>query len=194
MVRLKRDIPRLVEFLTRGIDGCRFSFYVISAAPQEVIQSALESIVPANHIYGTVLEYDGTTGEVTSIVRVPAGFGKVAVIEEIAAREHIGLDRIIYVGDGHSDLHSMLHVNNGDGFTISVSDNRRLAQVAKRTVLSDSAFSVVLPILEHVFGWHSSRIRTLFQSYGLPVQEWERIRTDLITFGEAPALDVPRVM
>ena len=26
-VRLKADIPRLVEFLQRGIDGCQFSFY-----------------------------------------------------------------------------------------------------------------------------------------------------------------------
>ena len=185
-VRLKGDIPRLVDLLQRGIDGCRFSFYVISAAPQDVIQSALEGIVPPDHIFGTVLEFDDATGEITSIARVPAGFGKVAVIEEIAAREQIALDRIIYVGDGHSDLHSMLHVNNRDGFTISVSENPRLARVAKRTVLSESAFSVILPVLEHVFGWHSSRIRTLFQSYGLPLQEWERIRTDLVTFGQGP--------
>lgn len=193
-LRLKRDIPRLVELLTRGIDGTRFAFYVVSAAPQEVVQSALEGIVPADHIYGTLFEYAEGSGEITAIARVPAGFGKVAALEEIAARERVPLDRIIYVGDGHSDLHLMLHVNNGDGFTISVSENRRLAQVAQRTVLSDSAFSVALPILEHVFGWHSSRIRTLFQSYGLPVQEWERIRTDLITFAEAPASEASGVM
>jgi HAD superfamily phosphoserine phosphatase-like hydrolase len=185
-VRLKADIPRLVDVLERGIDGCRFAFYVISAAPQEVIQSALEGVVPADHIFGTVLEFDELTGEITSIARVPAGFGKVAVMEEIVAREQIALDRIIYVGDGHSDLHIMLHVNNRDGFTIAVSENPRLARVAKRTVLGDSAFSVVLPVLEHVFGWHSTRIRTLFQSYGLPLQEWERIRTDLVTFGQGP--------
>src|SRR6478735_12489755 len=40
-VRLKRDIPRLLDFLDRGIDGDRFSFFVISAAPREVIQAAL---------------------------------------------------------------------------------------------------------------------------------------------------------
>ena len=188
-VRLKGDIPRLVDLLQRGIDGCRFSFYVISAAPQEVIQAALEGIVAPDHIFGTVLEFDDTTGEITSIARVPAGFGKVDVLEEIAAREQIALDRIIYVGDGHSDLHIMLHVNNRDGFTISVSENMRLARVAKRTVLSESAFSVILPVLEQVFGWHSSRIRTLFQSYGLPLQEWERIRTDLVTFGQGPVTE-----
>ena len=74
----------------------------------------------------------------------------------------------------------MLHVNNRDGFTISVSENRHLAQIAKRTVLSDNAFSVLVPLLEHVFGWQSAEIRGLFQSYGLPLQDWQRIRTDLV--------------
>ena len=43
---------------------------------------------------------------------------------------------------------------------------------------------VVLPALEDVFGWQSSAIRTLFKAYGLPLHEWERIRTDLLTFGQ----------
>src|SRR5687767_12754224 len=37
-VRLRSNIPALVDLLERGIDGNRFSFYVISAAPREVIQ------------------------------------------------------------------------------------------------------------------------------------------------------------
>ncbi len=36
-VRLRSHIPALVDLLERGIDGHRFSFFVISAAPQEVI-------------------------------------------------------------------------------------------------------------------------------------------------------------
>ena len=120
-----------------------------------MIQSALEGIVAPEHIFGTELDYDPVTGEIRSIARVPAGYGKVAVLEEIAGSMNIGSDRTIYIGDGSSDVHAMLHVNNRDGFTISVSENQHLAQIAKRTVLSDSAFSVVLPVLEHVFGWHS---------------------------------------
>ena len=42
----------------------------------------------------------------------------------------------------------MLHVNNRDGFTIAVSENRLLARIAQSTVLSDDAFSVMVPILE----------------------------------------------
>src|SRR6058998_1374419 len=44
-IRLKENI-RLLSQLLQDLDGHRFSFYVISAAPQEVIQSALEGIVP----------------------------------------------------------------------------------------------------------------------------------------------------
>src|SRR5918995_6173714 len=43
-VRLRSNIPALVEFLDRGIENFRFSFFVISAAPREVIQSALSGI------------------------------------------------------------------------------------------------------------------------------------------------------
>src|SRR6185436_12217416 len=45
-VRLKQGLPAFVEFLERGIDGNQFSFYVVSAAPREVVVSALEGIVP----------------------------------------------------------------------------------------------------------------------------------------------------
>ena len=179
-VRLKKDIPLLMNFLNQGINGARFSFYVISASPREVIQSALEGVVPPDHIFGTELEYEPDSGEIRSVTRVPAGYGKVAVLDEIKDSLKIPAERTIYVGDGRSDIHAMLHVNNRDGFTISVSENRDLAQIATRTVLSDNAFSVVVPLLEHVFGWHSAEIRGLFQSYGLPLQDWQRIRTDLV--------------
>src|SRR6266850_5754917 len=69
LVRLRNDIPALVEFLKRGLDGFQFSFFVISAAPQEVIQAALDGIVPADHIIGTEFEYDTDTGEVDWIRR-----------------------------------------------------------------------------------------------------------------------------
>lgn len=179
-VRLKRDIPQLMTLLNQGFAGCRFSFYVISASPREVIQSALEGIVAPDHIFGTELDYDPDTGEIRSIARVPAGYGKVAVLEQLEERLKVTSDRTIYVGDGRSDIHAMLHVNNRDGFTISVSENKHLAQIAKRTVLSDSAFSVVVPLLEQVLGWHSAEIRALFQLHGLPLQDWQRIRTDLV--------------
>ena len=88
-IRLKHAIPALVDFMTRGTAGCRFEFFVISAAPREIVISALDGIVPADHIYGTELEFDAHSGEVRSIQRVPAGYGKVAVIEELEHRLRI---------------------------------------------------------------------------------------------------------
>jgi len=77
-----------------------FSFYVISAAPQEIIQSALEGIVPPEHIFGTRFRYNESTGEVESIIRASAGWGKITVLEEIRAQLGISHDHIIYMGDG----------------------------------------------------------------------------------------------
>ncbi|PYR94707.1 MAG: haloacid dehalogenase [Acidobacteria bacterium] len=187
-VRLRSDIPALIEFLDRGLDGARFSFFVISAAPREVIQSALAGIVAPDQIFGTELEYDAESGEVRSIVRVPAGYGKVAVVEELETRLGIAPDRTIYVGDGSSDVHVMLHVNNRDGFTIAVSENKQLARIARSTVLSDNAFSVVVPILEQVLHWGSGEIRSLFETNGLTLHEWEKARTDRVTVRQAPQI------
>lgn len=190
-VRLKAAIPALVEFLERGVEGCRFSFYVVSAAPREVVVSALAGIVPPDHIFGTEFDYDAYTGEVRAITRVPAGYGKVAVLEELERRLGIFPDRVIYMGDGSSDVHVMLHVNNGDGFTIAVSENRQLARIARTTVLSDSAFSVLLPVLDQVLGMRTSQIRTLLESNGLMLHDWERARTDRVRILEVPAAPLP---
>jgi phosphoserine phosphatase len=184
-VRLKGAIHSLVEFLEKGFDGTRFAFFVISAAPREIVVSALADIVPADHIYGTALDFDPRTGEVRAITRVPAGYGKVAVIEDLENRLGIPPDRTIYVGDGSSDVHVMLHVNSRDGFTIAVSENKQLARVAQSTVLSDNAFSIVVPLLDQVFGWRTGRIRSLFEANGLELQEWEKARTDRVTIAES---------
>jgi HAD superfamily phosphoserine phosphatase-like hydrolase len=150
-VRLRRNIRALVDILARGIDGHRFSFFVISAAPREVILAALDGVVAPDHIFGTEFEYD-ESGEVRAIVRVPAGYGKVAVVEEVEDRLAIDPARTIYIGDGSSDVHVMLHVNNRGGHTIAVSENHQLARIAKSTILSDDASSVLAPILEKVLG------------------------------------------
>jgi predicted HAD superfamily phosphohydrolase len=146
-----------------------------------VIQSALEGVVPADHIFGTRFLYDPHSGEIQSVIRVPAGYGKVAVLEELQTQLQISHDRIVYTGDGSSDVHVMLHVNRRDGFTIAVSETKFISQIARRTVLSDDALSVLVPILEDIVGWDASRIRGLFEAYGLQLQEWNKVKTDWLT-------------
>lgn len=186
-VRLRHDIAALAAFLAHGTGSMRFSFHVVSAAPSEVIRSALAGVVPPENIFGTEFDYDPGSGEVRAIVRTSAGYGKVQVVEGLEQRLGTEPRHTIYVGDGSSDVHVMLHVNNRGGFTIAVSENRLLARIARTTVLSDSAFSIVVPVLEQLGGWSSPEIRSLFSSYGLSLDGWERARTDRVTVHEAAA-------
>jgi HAD superfamily phosphoserine phosphatase-like hydrolase len=185
-VRLKSGVADLVRFLRHGVKGYRFSFFVISAAPREIVTSALNGIVSPEHIYGAEFGFDESSGEVREIKRVPAGYGKVAVIEELQQRLEVPRDRVIYVGDGSSDVHVMLHVNNHDGFTIAVSDNRQLARIARSTVLSDNAFSVMVPVLDQLLDLRTGEIRELLERNGLHLEAWEKARTDHVQIGALP--------
>ena len=179
-IRLKENIALLYQILDGGIPGYHFDFYVLSAAPVEIVQSALEGIVPKEHIFGTEFQYKDT-GEIETITRATAGYGKVFTIDQLVSSAQIGPDHVVYTGDGSSDVHVMLHTNARDGYTIAVSDAKHVSMVAKRTVLSTNALAVLAPILEDIAGWDRLRIRQFFESYGIMIQEWDHVRTDWLT-------------
>ena len=179
-IRLKENIALLYQILDNGIPGFHFDFYVLSAAPVEIVQSALEGMVPKDHIFGTEFQYTAS-GEIETVTRATAGYGKVFIIDQLAERAQIGPDHVVYSGDGSSDVHVMLHTNARDGYTIAVSEARHVALVAKRTVLSTSALGALAPILEDIAGWDRPRIRQFFESYGIMIQEWDHVRTDWLT-------------
>src|SRR5216684_4439434 len=184
-IRLKHDVALFARALENLADGYKFHFNVISAAPQEIIQSALEGIVPPDRIFGTRFRYNEATGEVDSIIRASAGWGKITVLEELRASLGISHDSIIYMGDGSSDIPVMMHVNQYDGLTIAVSEAKFITRVAKRTVLSDNTMSVLVPVLEKVLRWDSARIRRFFATYGLTLLEWDKMRTDMLTIQDS---------
>jgi len=183
-IRLKENIKLLHEILDHGIPGYHFDFYVLSAAPVEVIRAALEGIVPPDHIFGTEFEYT-ITGEIDRIVRATAGYGKAAALDQIQTALQIGPDHVVYVGDGSSDVHVMLHVNMHGGFTIAASESKHVAQIARRTVLSDNALAMLVPILERIVDLERPEICEFFESHGVLVQEWDRVRTDWVTLRPA---------
>jgi 2-hydroxy-3-keto-5-methylthiopentenyl-1-phosphate phosphatase len=183
-IRLKDNIRLLYETLDQGIEGYNFDFYVLSAAPVEVIQSALEGIVPADHIFGTEFSYKAS-GEIDTILRATAGYGKVAVLDQLQSKLQIGPDHVLYAGDGDSDVHVMLDVNARDGFTIAVSETKHVAHIAARTVLSNDTLALLVPILEKIVGWHRPQIRAFFESRGFLIHEWDRVRTDWVTLRPA---------
>jgi HAD superfamily phosphoserine phosphatase-like hydrolase len=183
-VRVKRGIPAVLAFLASGVEDCRFSFFVISAAPREIVEAALSPAVPPHRIHATEFEYDEPTGEVRAIRCVPAGHGKVAVIEDLRRCHGIPPDRVVYIGDGSSDIHVMLHVNHRDGFTIAVSEHPQLTRIARSTVLSDHAFSVLVPLLEQVFHRPAQEIRAICEAHGLTLQDWGQSTTNRLILSE----------
>ncbi len=186
-VRLKRNVGMLTRILAEGIPGYRFDFYVVSAAPEDVVRSALHDLVPPEKIIGTRLGFDPESGEVDSIARVTAGYGKVAAVDELRLQLGIPGDRVVYVGDGSSDIHVMLHVNRGEGFTIAASEAGDIPRIAKRTIVSDDALSVLVPILEDIVGYSPGEVRAFFEHHGLLIQDWDRVRTDWLTIRAATA-------
>ncbi len=187
-VRLKPNIAALYEFLSQEVEGCHFDFYVISAGPVQIIRSALEGIVPADHIYGTEFEFN-EKGEIQRILQVTAGYGKVTAADRLLDELQLGSDRMIYVGDGSSDIHVMLHVNRRDGYTIAVSENKYLAPIAKRSIISENALAILIPILEDVVGWDAVAIRAVFEAKGFLIQQWDKVQTDLLTI--IPSRGIP---
>jgi 2-hydroxy-3-keto-5-methylthiopentenyl-1-phosphate phosphatase len=183
-IRLKSNIGLLYEILGSGIPDYKFDFYVLSAAPVEVIRAALEGLIPQDHIFGTQFSYT-PNGEIDTILKATAGYGKVAVLDALQRSLQIPPDHIVYAGDGSSDVHVMLHVNARDGFTIAVSETKYVAQIAKRTVLSDNAIAMLVPILEEIVQWDRIRIRELFESHGFLIHEWAKVSTDWLTIRNA---------
>lgn len=189
-IRLKKNIPMLVQML-QNLEGAEFTFHVVSAAPEEVIHAALEGVISAANIHGTRFDYHPETGEILGIRRVSAGYGKVAVLEEIRQALGVSYNRVVYVGDGSSDIHVMLHLNRNDGLTVAVSENRFITQIARRTVLSDDALSVAVPVMEEILGWDSARVRAFFEAHGVSLREWTKVRTDRLSFAGQPPSGAP---
>jgi len=161
-IRLKRNIALLAEFLKDGIDGFRFDFYVVSAAPWLVVHSALQGLVPADHIIGAHFGFSADTGEVESIIQVPAGYGKVAAVDSLRLptrrpeRSHCvrGRRKLRHSCDAARESGRWTH-DRGVG-------SRHIAQIARRTVISDDALSVLIPILEEIL-----RLRPVTDSPGV---------------------------
>jgi HAD superfamily phosphoserine phosphatase-like hydrolase len=177
--QLKNNVELFPRLLNEIDERHEFVFYVISAAPREMVVSALEGIVPPDRIFGTLFEYDAH-GQIVDVKRSTAGYGKVAVVDRLREEWNLSRDRIIYIGDGSSDIHVMLHVNRLDGLTIAVSENQYISQVARRIILSEDALAVVVPILEELFGWDSARIQARLEAEGFLVREWDKFQTDTL--------------
>ncbi len=180
VIRLRNNAKELFKILKGGIEDVKFMPYVISACPKPLIAKSLENILPENQIFGTDFKFD-TQGRIVDIERTAAGQAKVAIIDLLIDKNHIPREQVIYVGDGSSDLHVMLHVNVYGGFTIAVSPSPYLGHISKRTVLSDNALSVLAPILEFCLKYDQNQIKDFFTEIDHPIYKWNRAKTEWLT-------------
>lgn len=68
---------------------------------------------------------------------------------------------------------------------MAVSENKYIAPIAKRSILSEDALSPLIPVLEEIVGLTDPvSIRSLFESHGLQIQEWDKVKTDWLKIGE----------
>ena len=179
-IRLKPNLS-LLSRLLGAMKGHRFSFYVISAAPVEVIRSALNGIVPEDRIFGTRFRYEPGTGKIQSIDWVPAGYGKVACWRSCGGPSASATTVWSTSATGTPMSHVMLHVNRLGDLTIAASENRYLTPIARRTILSDDGLCVMIPILEEESPAGTPGGSGRFsQPTGLVLEDWDKIRTDTL--------------
>lgn len=177
--KLKKDVLELVKILNEGLNDRTFCFYVLSAGPQEIVEKALEGILPSDHIFGTRFVFDENNIAV-DIERTGAGHAKVSTLDMLKAREKVQRYRIIYVGDGASDVHVMLHVLSYKGYTISVSLTPYMGHICKRAIVSENALGVLIPILEDILLYDESHIRKFFEERHHAIQEWNTAKTEWV--------------
>ena len=178
-VVLKHNVRAFAQLLESIDSDCRFDLRVISAAPREIVEAALEGIVPSEHIFGTELVYDAA-GEIQGIEHCAGGYGKVALLDALRDKLEVNPRRIFYIGDGSSDIHVMLHLERLGGLTIAASENRHIQRVARRTLLSDDALGFVVPLLEEALGWSAEQIDEELERRGFVIQAWDRMRADAL--------------
>jgi len=181
-IRLKKHLSELIKLLNQGVKGKRFSTHVISAAPREVVRRSLEGILPPENVHGTSFIYN-KKGVVVDVEKAAAGAAKVDFLEMIRKKEKIPLDRVIYVGDGFSDMYTILYVRAYNGYTIGVTPASYLGSICKKTIISNDTLSLLAPILEDILGFSHEEVKSYFEKLGYPIQTWEKAKVEWFDFG-----------
>ena len=175
-VELKKGVTDLMKILAEGIDNYVFKTYIVSAAPKECVEKAVENILSPDNVYGTTFTYKN--GVAQDVERTNAGHAKVATLDMLKEKENISRDSIIYVGDGSSDVHVMLHIMSYDGYPITVSPSPYMGHICRRSVISDNVLSLLVPVLEDLLKYDHEKIRAYFEGRGHPILEWNRADTE----------------
>ncbi|HNX91668.1 MAG TPA: HAD-IB family phosphatase [Candidatus Omnitrophota bacterium] len=175
-ITLKKGVPELMSILAEGIDNFKFSTYIVSAAPKECVDKAVGHILPVENIYGTTFVYKNDV--IQDVERTNAGHAKVATLDMLKQKENVTRYAIVYVGDGSSDVHVMLHIMSYQGYTITVSPAPYMGHICRRSVISDNVLSILVPILQDMLKYDQGKVRKFFEDRKHPILEWNRADTE----------------
>ena len=166
-VELKKGVPELMKTLAEGFDNYRFSTHIVSAAPKECVEKAVEHVFPVDNIHCTNFIYKNNI--VQDVERTNAGHAKVSTIDMLKQKENVTRDAIIYV---------VLHIMSYNGYTITVSPAPYMGHICRRSVISDNVLSILVPILEDLLKYNQEKIRIFFEDRGHAILEWNRADTE----------------
>ena len=175
-IELKKGVPDLMKILSEGVNGHQFRPYIVSAAPRECVVKAVERIFPAESVYGTTFLYENNI--VKDVERTNAGHAKVSTIDMLKQKENVTRNDIVYVGDGSSDVHVMLHVMSYNGYSITVSPAPYMGHICRKSVISDNVLSILVPILGDMLKYDQEKVRVFFENRGHAILEWNRADTE----------------
>ncbi len=175
-INLKKGVTELMSLMAEGIDDYRFATYIVSAAPKECVEKAVEHVLPLSNVYGTSFIFKN--GVAMDVERTNAGHAKVATLDMLKQKENVPRDAIVYVGDGSSDVHVMLHVKSYHGYTITVSPAPYMGHICRRSVISDNVLSLLVPILQDLLHYDQEQVRKFFSERKHSILDWNRADTE----------------
>lgn len=182
-INLKDDVKQFIDIIRNGIDNNHFSFHVISAGPEIMVEKALKGVLPPTNIFATRFKFDEKE-TVTGIERGSGGQAKVDILNEIIEKEEIPRDRVIYIGDGSSDFNVMLHVSAYGGYPIAVRFKNYIGHISKKTIVSQSALAVLIPILQDILKYDSNKITDFFAKIQRPLTRRDKVDVEFISLAE----------
>ncbi len=182
-INLKDDVKKFIDILQNGFDNNNFSFHVISAGPEIMVKKFLNKILPSDNIYATKFKFD-QNDTIVGIERGSGGQAKVDILNEIIEKENIPRDRVIYVGDGSSDYNVMLHVSAYGGYPIAVRFKNYIGHISKKTIVSQSALAVLIPILQDILKYDNNKVSDFFEKIQRPLKRRDKVDVEFVILSE----------
>ena len=190
--------------LSNGVEMPQLGFGVFQVPADEVYEPVTLALEAGYRLVDTAAAYRNEEGVgkaiansgiardelfvTTKLWNADHGFSRALAAFERSA-ERLGLDVVdlylihwpLPVQDDYVETWRALEQLYHDGRVRAIG----LSNFTEQQIRRLRSETEVVPVLDQVLRWQSKDIRTLFESHGLILHEWERARTDRVTIGDA---------